>query len=264
METFQIQNNDSESMKANWSQIDKLSDRQLASKDSLLWANFNSLKEKQNEAHQLDEERCQGDDDSSISLLNQLFNPFASFREYLSDNGYISDLNKLDPNTMNAKLLTLAEEFSQNFYYAFIAKAILSYGKVIFNHQNKLLLTTRRLLSTKNLMMCAFLSVLGGSYKFAMEKLKTLSNKHDKINTLISIGLAAFSLLQNKSKMKKNYMFLFLFWKYIEMMSKILEKGKVIKKVKKLEIEFYELAILNLSFRFSFRVNVSRKDKEES
>ena len=48
------------------------------------------------------------------------------------------------------------------------------------------------------------------------------------------------------------------------MMSKILEKGKVIKKVKKLEIEFYELAILNLSFRFSFRVNVSRKDKEES
>lgn len=46
-------------------------------------------------------------------------------------------------------------------------------------------------------------------------------------------------------------------------MSKVLEKGKVIKKVRKLEVEFYELAFLSLSFRFSFRVNVTRKDEKE-
>jgi hypothetical protein len=107
--------------------------------------------------------------------------------------------------------------------------------------------------------MCALLAILGSGYKLGIEKLRTLSVHHDKINTFISIGLAAFSLLQNKSKMKKNYMFLFLFCKYIETMSKILEKGKVIKKVKKLEVEFYELAILSFCFRFSFRVNISRK-----
>lgn len=107
------------------------------------------------------------------------------------------------------------------------------------------------------------LAVLGSGYKLLIEKLRTMSDKHDKINTIISIGLAGFSLFSKQSKMKKNYMFLFLFCKYIETMSKILEKGKVIKKVRKLEVEFYELCLLSLSFRFSFRVNVTRKRENE-
>lgn len=198
--------------------------------------------------------------EDSLTMINDLLNPFNSVIRYLTRNGYISKKDQTTKNQIDHKIISWIEEFSQNFYYAFIAQAVLKIGKGILNPSTKLLPSLLKLFSKNNLATCALLAVLGAGYKLGVEKLRQLSSHHDKINTFVSIALAAISLLQNKGKMKKNYMYVFLFWKYLETMSKILEKGKVIKKVKKLEVEFYELWILSFSLRFSFRVKVSRRD----
>lgn len=264
METFQTSHGgEVESTRAQWSQWETSTDNESVIDNNLIMCRLPTNLDKPKHPTVVLEEKCEEEVEDSLTMLNDLLNPFNSVIRYLTRNGYISKKDQKNQHQINHKVLAWIEEFSQNFYYAFIAQAILKIGKGILNPSTKLLPNISKLFSRDNLLMWALLSILGAGYKLGMEKLRQLSAHHDKINTFISIGLAAFSLLQNKSKMKKNYMFLFLFCKYIEMMSKILEKGKVIKKVKKLEVEFYELAILNFCFRFSFRISVSRKDKKE-
>ena len=103
------------------------------------------------------------------------------------------------------------EEFSQNFYYAFIGQAVLKLGQGILNPSAKFLPNLMKLFKRDNLGMCALLAILGAGYKLGMEKLRNLSSHHDKINTAVSILLASYSLLANKSKMKKNSMYLLFF-----------------------------------------------------
>ena len=211
MEAYQhTQNHDVVSNKANWSQIDKFSEVGSETDDQVLDMNMS----KQGTPKVVLQESNEGGGqelDNSLDLLKQMLNPFSSFARYLSRNGYIGKIEQQNPNSVNSKLLACAEEFSQNFYYAFIAKAVLSLGQGLVNPRSKLYPVIRHLLSTKNLALCAYMAVLGSGYKFAMEKLRTMSASHDKISALISIGLTAYSLLINKGKMKKNYMFLFLF-----------------------------------------------------
>lgn len=263
METFQSHNHeDLESNRAQWSVWGDSSDNESV-RGSNLMLNQEAAKDSKNRPTVIVEESKEEEVEDSFTLINDLLNPFNSIIRYLTKNGYI---NKKDPkaqDNINYKLLAWVEEFSQNFYYAFIAQTFLRVGKGILNPSQKLIPGVMKLFSRKSLMMCALMAILGAGYKLGIEKLRNMSAHHDKINTIVSIGLAVFSLMQNQSKMKKQYMFLFLFWKYIEMMSKILEKGKVIKKVKKLEVEFYELCILSFSLRFSFKVNISRKEGKE-
>lgn len=199
--------------------------------------------------------------EDSITMINDLINPFDSVKRYLVRNQYISEKTTKNQEQVSQKLLAWAEEFSQNFYYAFIGQAVLKIGQGILNPSPKLLPNVVSLFKRDNLGMWALLAILGAGYKLGMEKLRKLSSHHDKINTALSILLASYSLLADKSKMKKNSMYLILFWKYLDLMSKILEKGKVIKKVKNFDVEFYELALLSFKIRFSLRVKICRADK---
>lgn len=263
METFQPNNHeDLESNRAQWSVWGDSSDNESI-RGSNLQLNQKAARDGKMRPTVIVEESKEEEVEDSFTLINDLLNPFNSIVRYLTRNGYINKKDPQSKDNINYKLLAWVEEFSQNFYYAFIAQAFMRVGKGILNPSHKLIPGVTKLFSRKSLMMCALMAVLGAGYKLGIEKLRNMSTHHDKINTIISIALAVFSLMQNKSKMKKQYMFLFLFWKYIEMMSKILEKGKVIKKVKKLEVEFYELCILSFSLRFSFKVNISRKEGKE-
>ena len=258
METLQIENgNDLESCRAQLSQWEYSTDNGSATGEH---TPRNKLPHNWPQNKRLTikvEDSCEEAEDS-LTRLNDLINPFNSMKRYLINKHYISKKTESNENSTSQKLLLCVEEFSQNFYYAFIAQSVLKLSKVILNPKGRLISTVIKLFKRENLSMCVLLAILGAGYKFGIEKLRKLSSHHDKINTFISICLAAWSLLQNKSKMKNNYMYFFIFWKYLEMMSKILEKGKVIKKVKKLDLEFYELWFLHMTIRFSMRVKISR------
>lgn len=263
METFQVdQAGDKLSLKAQCSQWENSTDGGSVIDENLIMCRTPTLKQENNGPKVVIEDKTEEVEDS-LYLINDLLNPFQSVVRYLTKNGYINKKDQVNKDDINHRVLACVEEFSQNFYYAFIAQAVLKIGKGILNPSTKLLPNLSKILSRNNLSMWAFLAIMGAGYKLSFEKLRQLSDKYDKVNTLVSIGLAAFSLLQKGNKMKKNYMYVFLMWKYLETMTKILEKGKVIKKVRKLEVEFYELAILSFSLRFSFRVNISRKTENE-
>ena len=260
METFHHTNlRDIESNRAQWSQWEASTDNGSVMADKKV-----NLKMPQAAPHQrrpvvVEEEKYEEAEDS-LTMLNDLVNPFNSIKRYLIKNKYISEKNQNNQNETSQKMVDMVEEFSQNFYYAFIAQAVLKLGKGLMSSKRNLIPITIKLFKRNNLSMWAFLAVLGAGYKFVFDKLRKLSDKYDKINTLISICLAAWSLMNNKVKNKTDYMYFLVFWKYLEVMSKILEKGKVIKKVKNFNVEFYELAFLQFTIRFSLRVKISRKD----
>lgn len=200
------------------------------------------------------------DVEDSLTMINDLINPFDSIKRYLVQNNYISEKTKSNQEQVSQKLLTWAEEFSQNFYYAFIGQAVLKLSQGILNPSSKFLPSLVKLFRRDNLGICALLAVLGAGYKLGIEKMRKMSKHHDKINTAISIILASYSLFTDKSKMKKSSMYLFFFCQYLDIMSKILEKGKVIKKVRNFDVEFYELALLQFKIRFSLKIKISRRD----
>ncbi|CAI2377837.1 unnamed protein product [Moneuplotes crassus] len=201
---------------------------------------------------------CHEENHDSITIINDIINPIETVKSYLIKKSYISKETEENKQLASQKLIKLLEELGQNFYYAFIAQAALNIVKGAISPKNKFIPSILKIFGRKNLSLCALLAVLGCGYKFAMERLRKLSAHHDKLNTFVSILLATWSLTRSKSSSSRNYTYFLVICKYLEMMSKILEKGKVIKKVKNFDVEFYELCMMHFKLRFSLRVKISR------
>mmetsp|Transcript_18827 Transcript_18827/g.21029 ORF Transcript_18827/g.21029 Transcript_18827/m.21029 type:complete len:150 (+) Transcript_18827:2-451(+) len=133
METLPLDNlNEQESLKAQCSQWETSTDGGSVVGDS---TPVNKLT--QNGIHQRRPVVTGGEEvEDSLSRLNDLVNPFNSVKRYLIRNKYISEKTQSNENETTQKLLTVVEEFSQNFYYAFIAQAVLKLGKGITNNRN--------------------------------------------------------------------------------------------------------------------------------
>lgn len=233
METFHAtQAGEFESTRAHWSQWDNSSDAESVIDNNLITYKAPGKEQKQERPSiKFEEER---ESEYSGGILDKVSNPLVSLYRYLYSSG---DASK------TAQQLESQLEYNQNI-----------------SPITRLLANIKSMVTFKNISMLALLFLVGAGYKAGIKRLKILSKHHDKLNTILSIWLAMFFLMQNKSKFK-NYTYIYGFWEQVEKLSKLLEKGKVIKKVKKLEVEFYELALFNFAFRFSLKVKVCRKDK---
>lgn len=249
--------NDDVSHLAQWSQWETSTDNDSMVSDSTPCKNRDSQDYKGTRSSQ-QPESCE-ETDGSLTVINDILNPLESVKNFLVRKNLIPQQTEENKEMASQKLLSLVEELGRNFYYAFLAQSALSIVKGAVSPKSRFLPSLFKVFGKKNLAMWAFLAALGSSYKFVMERLRKLSANHDKINTLLSILLATWSLTKSKSSGRVDYTYYLVIWKYLEVMSKVLEKGKVIKKVKNFDVEFYELSLLHFTLRFSLRVKVSRR-----
>lgn len=106
METYHsLRNNDIESVKAQWSQFDNSDANESVIDDDFVEMQSPQGAEKNGGPRIIIKERGQVAEESSITLINDLLNPFSSFVRYLSNKGYIGKIDNTDPNGWNAKLL---------------------------------------------------------------------------------------------------------------------------------------------------------------
>lgn len=106
METYHHQKyNDTESVRAQWSQFDNSEENEPVIEDNLVEMQSPQGRGKSGRPRIIVQERGQVNEENSITLLNDLLNPFNSFVRYLSNKGYISKIDQANPDGWNAKLL---------------------------------------------------------------------------------------------------------------------------------------------------------------
>lgn len=94
---------------------------------------------------------CPGAENDSITIINDIINPLESVKSYLIRKNYISQETEENKQLASQKLIKMAEELGQNFYYAFIAQAALNVIKGAISPNKRFIPSILKIFGRKNI-----------------------------------------------------------------------------------------------------------------
>uniref|UniRef100_A0A7S3K917 Uncharacterized protein n=1 Tax=Euplotes crassus TaxID=5936 RepID=A0A7S3K917_EUPCR len=154
---------------------------------------------------------------------------------FLIKNGYVRERTPFCKHGIRSCHLNSLEAFCTNFFYGFMTKAVINILLGLMSPRKKLVNNIIDLFSADCMSFCTFLGALSGLYKFSMCTLRRIRGKDDELNSLISGALAALSMMLDSSKSRKKFILMYLFCRSLEMLVNVLDKKKLIKKIKYFE-----------------------------
>ncbi|CAI2376580.1 unnamed protein product [Moneuplotes crassus] len=143
--------------------------------------------------------------------------------------------------------------FCRNVKYAFGIKALAAVLFSLSKPSKSLLPNLANLLSKSNIKFCLFLGTFVGSYKLILLSLrKIFKNKDHPLFPIISGFLSGFSILLLESSKLKKLILLAFVMRALDTITQLLDKKKIIKKIKYFECYMFGPIIATLVYIYFY------------
>lgn len=194
-------------------------------------------------------------DDDSCCSKQQLSKPIApklsklkylylttwlsKFMQFLEKKGYFSRRTKFCKHETHCWVENALNGFATNFYYGFLAKALIAVALGMLKPSKTLLPNILSLLAKDTLSFWTFMGSVCGGFKLALCLLRRLRGKDDGINALIAGFISGFSLFFESSNRRKKFMVISLLWRGLDALVSLLDIMKIVKKIPHFEVYFF-------------------------
>ena len=161
------------------------------------------------------------------------------FMEYLEKKEYFSRRTKYCKHETHCWIENALNGFATNFYYGFLAKALIAVALGMLKPSKTLLPNILSLFAKDTLSFWTFMGSVSGGFKLVLCLLRRLRGKDDGINPLIAGFICGFSLFFESSSRRKKFMVISLLCRGLDTFISLLDIKGIVKKIPHFEIYLF-------------------------